>query len=170
MQTKTCNVCRADKPATEYHRRAASADGLCYTCKTCAKARAWLAYAADTETANAERKKRYENRRESELESRRQWRARTVEYRRVYFNAYREWRGKQTPLWADLAEIRKVYAEADRRRARGERVHVDHIIPLRGKRVSGLHVVHNLRIIPANENSAKSNKFLPELLAALELA
>lgn len=66
---------------------------------------------------------------------------------------------KATPPWADLEAIRAVYAEAARRRATGEDVHVDHVIPLRNKKVCGLHVANNLRIIPAKENLQKLNKF-----------
>ncbi len=58
-----------------------------------------------------------------------------------------------TPPWADLKAIEAMY------RNRPEGYHVDHIIPLLGEFVSGLHTIENLQYLPATENLKKSNKY-----------
>jgi len=60
---------------------------------------------------------------------------------------------QRTPVWSNEETILEVYKKATKNE------HVDHIIPLQGKRVSGLHVHNNLQILPASENLSKSNKF-----------
>ena len=64
---------------------------------------------------------------------------------------------QRTPIWSDLSKIRLIYAKA-----REAGMVVDHIVPLQGKLVSGLHVPENLQIISAIENMKKGNRFTIE--------
>jgi hypothetical protein len=68
---------------------------------------------------------------------------------------------QRTPKWADLKEIKKFYDEMHRlTRETGLQYHVDHILPLQGKIVSGLHIAENLRVIPEFDNLSKGSKFM----------
>ena len=67
---------------------------------------------------------------------------------------------RATPKWADRAAIKVVYDQcAETTQRTGIRHEVDHIVPLKGKRVCGLHVHWNLRVITRAENGAKSNRY-----------
>jgi len=74
----------------------------------------------------------------------------------------------RTPSWLtedDLWIIKEFYDMAIlRTKATNIKHHVDHIIPLKGKNVSGLHVPNNLQVITASENVRKNNIFKGELI------
>ena len=71
---------------------------------------------------------------------------------------------RATPSWITQEQIRQmaaIYANAKRREAMtGVDWHVDHVVPLQGKNVCGLHVPWNLQLLSAEENLKKGNKLL----------
>jgi 5-methylcytosine-specific restriction endonuclease McrA len=62
---------------------------------------------------------------------------------------------QQTPSWSESQDIAELYGFATK--LDGD-FHVDHIVPLQGKLVSGLHVYDNLQILSAADNLTKGNK------------
>ena len=85
--------------------------------------------------------------------------AKNAEYRRANgarFNAYsakhKAAKRQQVPLWADLEKIAAIYEGCP------AGMEVDHIVPLQGKNVSGLHVHYNLQYLTVSENRSKGNR------------
>ena len=77
---------------------------------------------------------------------------------------YKAAKKQATPTWLTKEHnvcMKEIYKAAQDLRWEDE-MHVDHIIPLRGKTVSGLHVPWNLQIITASENMSKSNRLIQE--------
>jgi hypothetical protein len=166
VQNWTCVVCHAEKMvAVQRNWRAKNPEKIAgYTAKY-AKAHAeynksWRAVNSEKviEQARAWRQANADKCNEFS----RKWRAKN----RFHMNSLKAKRRadilQRTPLWLtedDHWLINEIYELAAlRNKVTGIDWHVDHIIPLRGRKVSGLHVPSNLQVIPASMNLRKGNK------------
>ena len=134
------------------------------------------------EKHRAKRKAQADARRASMLdrhnEKSRRWRAANLEKSKAIFKKWRDanpgvmamhsakWRAallQATPTWADQKKIAEFYEAADGlSMLTGEWYHVDHIVPLQGKTVRGLHCEANLQVLPEAENIRKGNRHWPD--------
>lgn len=160
---KTCAKCKIQKEISDFYTDKSKKDSLCTKCKTCIKEAHSIYY-----QNNSDERKEYQN----------QWRKQNPEYDIEYGKNWQKInRGKKnattakrhaaklkaTPKWLSieqLKEIEEIYICAtDLSWLSEDGLEVDHIVPLQGKSVSGLHVPWNLQIIPSKQNSSKGNKF-----------
>jgi len=146
---KVCLTCKIEKDSSHFYRDRTRADGLVAHCKPCRVEKSRRYY---LENAEAERAKSAKYRAEN-LES---YTSRDTA-RTAAHNA-----AERCPAWSDKDVIREVYAEAFALKCiSGISYHVDHILPIRGELVSGLHVYSNLQILTPYENKSKNNKYTP---------
>ena len=109
-------------------------------------------------------KKKYEEEHlEETLKYRQQWRDENPDKISEGLRRYKKQLKKpQKPKWVDENVIKNIYKKMNRlnKESGYSKYDVDHIIPLNGDIVCGLHVENNLRIILHKENTVKSNKFI----------
>jgi len=176
--TKTCKSCAEVKALSLFHKQKGGVDGCRSVCKDCRKdehkARyednkvEWNRRAMAWRVANPDKikqigKKFRDENREHRNAHKRNW----VQANKGHVNAYNVKRHaaklQRTPTWLsefDKLKIQCLYQLAAMRNLEsGSSWHVDHIIPLQGKKVSGLHVPNNLRVIPAVDNNRKYNLY-----------
>ena len=163
---KACSKCKETKELSEFYYRKDSGKYK-NNCKVCiiigTNARSKELYKTQKKKMNAHSKAWYYANRERKLAKAREWSADNRDKRAAYTAKYRAAKLQRTPNWLtneDWAKIEEFYQlAADLTDIVGLPYHVDHIIPLQGSIVSGLHCPSNLQVIPATENQRKGNRY-----------
>ncbi len=160
---KNCKWCNQEKDLSEFYKAKTSRDGHQSHCKDCHSKMNSEKYYEKHEENRARLAKYYLDNHEKEKASRREHYQKNKST--YLFNFYkREDRLKEaTPNWLTaemLSEIKDIYARRQEiSNVTGVEHHVDHIVPIQGIDVCGLHVPWNLQILTAEENLRKSNKY-----------
>lgn len=156
---KTCPKCKQEKPLTEFYKRS-DRDTYHSWCKQC-KHKSGADWNARNKQKHSElNHKWYEENKRHHLEKSKQWYEQNRHRKLETTNAREKRCVLATPTWADRELIKELYALAQKLTEQTGVPHeVDHVIPLQGNEVSGLHVPDNLQVITRDENRRKANKY-----------
>lgn len=163
---KYCKTCTSAKPLSNFGTDIHTTNGLNRVCKNCVNhtSNAWKKQ--NREIVNKAQKTYYY----ANIDIMRE---KSLEYQRTHkalVNAAsakkRATKLSATPRWLTDQQRKDIkhfyYASKQLELDTGTKYHVDHIIPLQGKTVCGLHVPWNLQVLPAIDNIRKSNKYFED--------
>lgn len=156
---RTCTKCHNEKPLDEFFKRRRSPSGHEAECKDCRKQRNAKWFSQNRERHNQMMQDWYQRNKDKHLANSKEWYQDNKDRKLVSVSARKDRCIMATPEWADMEIIHYIYKEARRiSDETGIKHEVDHIHPLKHKRLCGLNVHWNLQIITAEENRKKANK------------
>lgn len=150
---KKCKCCGETKPLDQFYDMPSGKLGKSAKCKPC-----YIEHYKQRYQNNAESLRAYQREYGKEYRQRNRgaMNAKKTKHRASRLNATPHWLTK-----AQLEQIKDIYKGAKEMEGVFPwKQEVDHIIPLRGKEVCGLHVPWNLQILCAFKNSSKGNKLI----------
>ena len=154
-EAKTCTKCDVEKPMDEFANDKSRWDGKTHACKDCRNANTRRSNSTPEGQKRLKEYRRLPHVMEKTRAATKAWRqspeGRRNESRRTM--EYEAAKLERIPPWVDMDAIKEVYDQ------RPEGMEVDHIIPLRGKIVSGLHIAENLQYLTRSENARKMNAY-----------
>ena len=161
---KTCRTCLSEKPLSDFYKQSTRGGmGVRGSCKACDNIKK-TAYAKENRDRIVRSKKDdYHQNREKHLHKKFVYRQANKGKINALVKARRAAKMQRTPAWLsefDKLKMSCIYSVAAMlTKHNNEPWHVDHIMPLQGEIVSGLHVPSNLRVMRGTENISKKNKF-----------
>jgi hypothetical protein len=164
---KHCWKCSTTKPKLAFGVNSYKKDGLASECRDCKRSTDREYAAKNREAAKQRANQWYQDNKEYALEKHKeyskQWKQDNKDKHCSYEGKRRAKKLQATPLWLTTEhyiEIESIYKlAAIQQKTTSIKHHVDHIVPLQGKTVCGLHVPWNLQVLTASQNCSKSNKF-----------
>lgn len=185
MKTKSCTKCKCTKLLTGFDHYSDKSRGKVRVrghCKDCRR-KMVKTYDRGNKVKKSEYNKKYKVENEDLLKvTSREYYAKNREWRLSYLKGWRKdnpdivaYHGvkrrqknrQATPKWLtqdQKEQIKVIYEHARDCNLVGEGSYeVDHIVPIQGEYVCGLHVPWNLQVIPMDINRAKNNNYEPGL-------
>ena len=164
MQYKACSECNSLKSIVDFYKQSTRGKfGVRGTCKSCDNNKKKLYRQNNKKRVQELKKQDYIKHQEKNLQTKKIYRQANKGKINALVAARKKVIKQRTPTWLtdfDKLKITCIYSVASMlTRENKESWHVDHIIPLQGELVSGLHTPSNLQWMRGNENSGKKNKF-----------
>ena len=167
---KRCYKCGCEKSFEFFGKNVSKVDGLASECKEC-KRKQDKEYSKKNAARIRQRASDwyYNNRSKEEFikvskQRLKDWRSRNLDKHAAKENKRRALKLRAMPKWLSEEQLKAITTEYALSKwcseVMGTKYHVDHIVPLKGKQVCGLHVPWNLRVIPAKENIIKGNRYV----------
>jgi len=163
MPTKLCATCKIEKSVSEFYKQTTRGSyGVRGSCKACdnLKKRAYRTQLGDA--LKTRKQQDYLKNREARLAQKQVYRRANKGKINALVAARKKVIKQRTPKWLTEDErwmIKEVYELAAlRTEMLGFSWHVDHVHPLQGNTVTGLHTPYNLQVLPGIENIKKKNK------------
>lgn len=149
--TRKCKKCFSILPEEHFSKQISSSQGIRSTCKDCASKEGKLYYKENKEEINERHKKHYNVNKSLYMKK---YQKRRAQKKKALPAWYGDFDGFVLEEMYDLCKLKEIMFK--------KHYEIDHIVPLQGNKVCGLHWYKNWQILTRAENRSKGNKLMEQ--------